>query len=221
MSANPGELIWRAVGPCIRRGRKQPEKRRARKIDFGTTLGSHAARIKGAKRILNNAAAIALAAGAGTAQASELGYPKSALAEFSQSKPLLTTTQAPPPAMAQGAAKSSEETIKYTGKCYARVDRRILINGPCPVTWKTGDGANVSLLAHRGKKHDTGPVWRVAVHREGRKWYAHWGYSTDESNSHALADGTEQRPRRQDLSEVKKHGSCWTSRRLRICESES
>jgi hypothetical protein len=221
MSANPGELIWRIVGSRVQRGRKQPQKGRARKIDLDTTLSASALRIKCAMRILRYVAALSLAVGANAALSSELGYPGSALAEFSQSKPLLTTTEAPAPAIAQGAAKPTNETIRYTGKCYARVDGRVRINGPCPVTWKTGDDVGVNLLAHSEEKHGAGTLWRVAVYRDGRKWYAHWGRSTDESNSDARADGPERRPRRHDLSEVKKHGSCWTNRRVRICERES
>lgn len=174
---------------------------------------------KGAIQILGATAAVAFALGGGAARSSELGYPASALAEFSQPKPLLETASAPHLAGDEEAPKSDKKTIKYTGKCYAKLDGRVRINGPCPVTWKTGEEVSVDLVAN-DVKNESGAVWRAGVFRDGRKWYAHWGRSLEESSTDAPPGG-EAHASQQDLGEVKKHGSCWSNSRVRICERET
>jgi hypothetical protein len=167
---------------------------------------------------MRKAIAIALAIGANSAQATELGFPASALVEAGEPK-LFAASAAPglgvalDPAQSEDSASADEKTLKYTGKCYAKVDGSIRIKGRCPVVWKTGEEVSVSLSAYEGKVEPEKIAW-AGVSREGRKWYAYWRDVTQES-------GSARSPDTKDLGEVRKHGSCWTNRRVRICEHES
>lgn len=157
---------------------------------------------------------LGLAVSAASAQSTELGFPASALVEAGESK-LFAASAAPDLGMAlrpprsEESAKSEDKTLKYTGKCYAKVDGDVRINGPCSVVWKTGEDVSVSL---KGREEMIEPqqIPSAAVSREGRKWFAYW-----------RDVGGEQSPDRKELGAVRKHGSCWSNRRVRICESDS
>jgi hypothetical protein len=182
-------------------------------------------------KILAITVAVISAFSASVALSNELGYPGSALAEFQRFEPMLVTEKARTQVVAprqqssfaesaqppqespapETSTKGDEKTIKYTGKCYARLDGRVRINGPCPVTWRTGDDLRVDLLA--------GDDENVAIARDGRKWRAHWGQLTDGAG--ASTGRGRSHAAHQDLGEVRKRGSCWSNSRVRICERES
>jgi hypothetical protein len=158
---------------------------------------------------------LGLAVSAASAQSTELGFPASALVEAGESK-LFAASAAPglamrlEPSKPEESAKSEEGTLlKYTGKCYAKVDGSIRINGPCSVVWKTGEDASVSLKV-REEMIEPEQIPSAGVSREGRKWFAYWSDV-----------GGQQPSDRRELGVVRKRGSCWTNRRVRICESDS
>lgn len=159
------------------------------------------------------------------AQSSELGFPGSALAEFQHSQPTIAIARAPSvdpaptPATAEHSAKPDEKTIKYTGKCFARLDGHVRIDGPCPVTWRTGGDLRVDIDGEDKKAR--GGAWRAVVSRDGRKWRAHWGQLTDGLDHGAQESDSKSVSALKDLGEVRKHGSCWSNSRVRICERES
>jgi hypothetical protein len=186
------------------------------------TLRTDAVSKKPTRKILGTSVAIASIFSPHVTLSSELGYPGSALAEFQRLEPLIATARAPlldappPSAASQPEAKLDEKTIKYTGKCYARLDGRVRINGPCPVTWRTGDDLGVDLDVGENRNEE-----EVVVSRDGRKWRAHWGQFTDGAGGRSRAKGSKSSAAQQDLGEVRKHGSCWSNSRVRICERES
>lgn len=159
------------------------------------------------------------------AQSSELGFPGSALAEFQHSQPSIAVARAPTldaapmPTTAEHSAKADEKTIKYTGKCFARLDGHVRIDGPCPVTWRTGSDMRVDIDGEDKKAR--GGAWRAVVSRDGRKWRARWGQLTDRPDHDAEESNSRSVSALKDLGEVRKHGSCWSNSRVRICERES
>jgi hypothetical protein len=170
---------------------------------------------------MRHALALVFAVSAGGAQASELGFPASALVEAGQSELFAAASTVTLRADLDSlksvekadSAKPDEKTVKYTGKCYAKVDGDVRIDGPCPVEWKTGEGLSVSLHADDGKVEPAKNA-SAGVAREGRKWFAYWRDVAQETGGQAAPD-------RQDLGEVRKHGSCWSNQRVRICERDS
>ena len=170
---------------------------------------------------MRHAVALIMAISAGGAQASELGFPASALVEagqvelFAAASTVTLRADLDPlkPEERAETAKSDEKTVKYTGKCYAKVDGDVRIDGPCPVEWKRGDGLSVSLRADNGKVEPARNS-TAGVAREGRKWFAYWREVAQEPGGDAAPD-------REDLGEVRKHGSCWSNHRVRICERDS
>ena len=187
---------------------------------FGFKLKIRRLENKSARSILAVIATLAFAIKADFACSDELGFPASALAEFGTLRPMLTTDRTPELGLQSDASKPEQKMMKYTGKCYARIDGHIRINGPCPVTWKAGEDASVNL---RGGEKDgkPGKVWAASIFREGHKWRAHGNQLTRDDGVETDANQGEMKVTGQDLGEVRKHGSCWTNSRVRICEKES
>ena len=187
---------------------------------FGSKLKIQRLKNRIGRSLLEKIAILALTISAGSAHSSELGFPASSLAEFGTLKPMLTTDRTPELGVQADASKSEQKMIKYTGKCYAKVDGHIRINGPCPVIWKTGEDASLDLRAGE-KESKAGKVWAASVFRDGRKWRAHGNQLTRDEAIATETNQGETKVTGQDLGEVRKHGSCWTNSRVRICERES
>lgn len=206
--------FWNGEAPC--RLKSETIETKA----FGSKLKSNRRKNKIARLILAKIAILAFAVSTDSAHSSELGFPASALSEFGTLKPMLTTDRTPELGLQSDTSKPEQKMIKYTGKCYARVDGHIRINGPCPVTWKTGEEASVDLRAGE-KDSKAGKVWAASISRYGRKWRAHGNQLTRDDGVETDVDPGEVKVMGQDLGEVRKHGSCWTNSRVRICEKES
>ena len=113
-------------------------------------------------------------------------------------QPNAAPSEVAPPTVAE-ATPAAREPLKegepfddsYTGTCFAKIDGRVVVDGPCPVVWNKAPSVTLRL---EGK-----PI--TLVRDNGRIWRMSWGDRT--------------------IGKVRKTESCWSGPGVKVCERDA